>query len=66
LAARIIAVCDAFSGMTSARPYRLPVRCEQALAELRRGSGTQFDPDVVDAFCTAVRVSADEPWSAAA
>jgi HD-GYP domain-containing protein (c-di-GMP phosphodiesterase class II) len=52
--------------MTSARPYRLPVRREQARAELRRGSGTQFDPDVVDAFCTAVRVSADEPWSAAA
>jgi HD-GYP domain-containing protein (c-di-GMP phosphodiesterase class II) len=66
LAARIIAVCDAFSAMTSARPYRLPVAREQALEELRRCAGTQFDPGVVDAFCSAVRASADEPWSAAA
>jgi HD-GYP domain-containing protein (c-di-GMP phosphodiesterase class II) len=66
LAARIIAVCDAFSAMTSVRPYRLPVGRERALAEFRSGSGTQFDPDVVDAFWTAVRVSADEPSSAAA
>jgi HD-GYP domain-containing protein (c-di-GMP phosphodiesterase class II) len=52
--------------MTSVRPYRLPVGRERALAELRSGSGTQFDPDVVDAFWTAVRFSADEPSSAAA
>ena len=50
LAARIIAVCDAFSAMTSTRPYRLPVGREQALDELRRCAGTQFDPDVVAAF----------------
>jgi HD-GYP domain-containing protein (c-di-GMP phosphodiesterase class II) len=52
LAARIIAVCDAYSAMTSHRPYRLPVVRERALAELRRCSGTQFDPEVVDVFCS--------------
>ena len=50
LAARIIAVCDAFSAMTTMRPYRLPVPREQALDELHRCAGTQFDPDVVAAF----------------
>lgn len=51
LAARIIAVCDAYAAMTSGRPYRRPVSPEAALAELRRCAGTQFDPDVVAAFC---------------
>jgi diguanylate cyclase (GGDEF)-like protein len=51
LAARIIAVCDAFSAMTSKRPYRLSLTNEQALAELRNCAGTQFDPEVVRAFC---------------
>src|SRR5207249_553727 len=51
LAARIIAVCDAFSAMTSQRPYRLPVTREMALTELRRCAGTQFDPAVIEAFC---------------
>jgi two-component system cell cycle response regulator len=51
LAARIIAVCDAYSAMTSRRPYRLPVTREQAIAELQRCAGTQFDPEVVEIFC---------------
>jgi diguanylate cyclase (GGDEF)-like protein len=51
LAARIIAVCDAFSAMTSKRPYRLSATTEQALDELRRCAGTQFDPEVVRVFC---------------
>ena len=59
LAARIIAVCDAFSAMTSQRPYRLPIAREQALAELRRCAGTQFDPDVVATFC-AIAERADD------
>jgi two-component system cell cycle response regulator len=54
LAARIIAVCDAYSAMTSHRPYRLPVADEQALVELRACAGTQFDPEVVAAFCHAL------------
>jgi two-component system, cell cycle response regulator len=52
LAARIIAVCDAYSAMTSRRSYRLPVGHAQALDELGRCAGTQFDPGVVEVFCT--------------
>lgn len=51
LLARILAVADAFEAMTAVRPYQLrPKSLEQAIAELRRCSGTQFDPKVVDAF----------------
>jgi diguanylate cyclase (GGDEF)-like protein len=51
LAARIIAVCDTFAAMTSDRPYSQAVSLEEALTELRRCAGTQFDPDVVRIFC---------------
>jgi diguanylate cyclase (GGDEF)-like protein/PAS domain S-box-containing protein len=50
LESRIIAVCDAYDAMVSDRPYRAPLTSVQALAELRRCSGTQFDPEVVDVF----------------
>jgi diguanylate cyclase (GGDEF)-like protein len=50
LGARIIAVCDAFTAMTSSRPYAAQRTIPQAIAELRRGAGTQFDPAVVDLF----------------
>ena len=50
LGARIIAVCDAFDAMTSDRPYARALDPADALDELRRGAGTQFDPKVVDAF----------------
>jgi diguanylate cyclase (GGDEF)-like protein len=53
LGARIIAVSDAFDAMISDRPYCAGVSVEKALGELRRCAGTQFDPDVVEAF-TAV------------
>jgi putative nucleotidyltransferase with HDIG domain len=49
--ARILHVADAFEAMTAARPYRMtPLTPEQALAELRKFAGIQFDPVVVDAF----------------
>jgi HD-GYP domain-containing protein (c-di-GMP phosphodiesterase class II) len=49
--ARILHVADAFEAMTAARPYRMtPLSAEQALAELRKFAGIQFDPAVVDAF----------------
>jgi len=48
--ARIIFVADAFDAMTSERVYRDPFSEAEALAELERCSGTQFDPAVVDAF----------------
>jgi two-component system, cell cycle response regulator len=51
LEARIIAVCDAFHAMTADRPYRAAIPPAEAIAELRRAAGTQFDPQVVDAFC---------------
>ncbi len=51
LGARVVAVCDAFDAMTAERPYREPVSEDEAVAELRRCAGTQFDPDVVEAFC---------------
>ena len=50
LGSRIIAVCDAYDAMVSDRPYRAPLSSVQALAELRRCAGTQFDPEVVDVF----------------
>jgi diguanylate cyclase (GGDEF)-like protein len=49
LGARIVAVCDAFDAMTSDRSYRAAMPREEALAELERGAGTQFDPVVVAA-----------------
>jgi HD-GYP domain-containing protein (c-di-GMP phosphodiesterase class II) len=49
--ARILHVADAFEAMTAQRPYRMtPLTPEQALAELRKFAGIQFDPVVVDAF----------------
>jgi diguanylate cyclase (GGDEF)-like protein len=51
LGARIVSVCDAFHAMTTPRPYQPTLSRDDALAELRRCAGTQFDPAVVDAFC---------------
>jgi two-component system, cell cycle response regulator len=56
LVARIVAVCDAFDAMTSRRPYRPPLSVEEALVELRRCAGTQFDPTVVAAFLAELGV----------
>jgi two-component system, cell cycle response regulator len=50
LGARIICVCDAFDAMTSERSYSQALTREEALRELFRCSGTQFDPTVVEAF----------------
>jgi putative nucleotidyltransferase with HDIG domain len=47
-ASRIIAVCDAYSAMTSDRPYRAAMRHELAVAELADEAGWQFDPEVVE------------------
>jgi HD-GYP domain-containing protein (c-di-GMP phosphodiesterase class II) len=50
LVARIVCTCDAWNAMTTDRSYRRALSREAAAAELRRCSGTQFDPQVVDAL----------------
>jgi HD domain len=53
--ARVLAVADAFDSMTSTRSYRGARPVDEAIAELRKWSGTQFDPAFVDAFVAAIR-----------
>jgi diguanylate cyclase (GGDEF)-like protein len=50
LPSRILRVVDAFDAMTSSRPYRPAMSCEEALEQLRRNSGGYFDPACVDMF----------------
>jgi diguanylate cyclase (GGDEF)-like protein len=59
-AARLIAVCDAFDAMTSSRSYRPPLTAVEAIAELERCSGKQFEPALVTAFVAvaAARIAA--------
>ena len=57
--ARVIAVADAFDAMTSNRSYRGARTLEDAVADLRKWSGTQFDPALVDAFVAALE---EEGW----
>jgi HD-GYP domain-containing protein (c-di-GMP phosphodiesterase class II) len=65
LAARIIAVCDAYSAMTSDRPYRNARTPEEAVAELRRCSGQQFDRQVVDLLCAVLEDQGERAASVA-
>lgn len=51
---RILSVADAYDAMTTKRQYRAPFTHEQAIEEILRCSGTQFDPKVVDAFIKAM------------
>jgi diguanylate cyclase (GGDEF)-like protein/putative nucleotidyltransferase with HDIG domain len=60
LIARIVAVCDAYDAMTTDRPYREALDVAGAIAEVRRCSGTQFDPAVVEAFVRAVETAGDD------
>jgi diguanylate cyclase (GGDEF)-like protein len=53
--ARIISVADSFSAMTADRPYRRRMTLDDACAELERCAGSQFDPQVVEAFVAEVR-----------
>jgi putative nucleotidyltransferase with HDIG domain len=55
LGARIFAVADAFDAMTQDRPYRKGIQPVEALTEILRCSGTQFDPEVVSAFLAVYR-----------
>lgn len=57
--ARVVFCCDAFSAMTTNRPYRAAMSEAAAIAELRAGAGTQFDPRVVDALIDALEPALD-------
>jgi putative nucleotidyltransferase with HDIG domain len=54
LLATVVGFADAWDAMTIERPYQRALRTDEALAEVRENRGTQFSPDVVDAFFTAV------------
>jgi diguanylate cyclase (GGDEF)-like protein/putative nucleotidyltransferase with HDIG domain len=58
IASRIILACDAYNAMITTRPYRDAMSPADAVAELRDKSGTQFDPQVVAALLTRLRVPA--------
>lgn len=58
LGARIITVADCFDTMVSERSYKRGRTVEEAVEELRRCSGTQFDPDIVEAFVRSLELAA--------
>ncbi|MHB9150588.1 MAG: HD-GYP domain-containing protein [Thermoleophilia bacterium] len=60
LISRIVAVADSYSAMVSERPYSAKLRPEEAMAELQSKSGTQFDPQVVNAFLCVLQAATAE------
>jgi len=54
LGARIVSVIDAWLAMTSLHPWRKPMSIKEALKELKKGSATQFDPNVVESFVSII------------
>jgi response regulator RpfG family c-di-GMP phosphodiesterase len=57
IGARIIAVCAAFVAMMRQRPFSDAITVEEAIAEIRKHSGSQFDPNVAQAFCELMRLA---------
>jgi diguanylate cyclase (GGDEF)-like protein len=64
LGARIVAIADAYDAMVHDRPYKPAMTHDQAIAELRRHAGTQFDPELVELFCDLYAAQAPEPDAA--
>lgn len=60
---RLISICDAFDTMTTPRPYARPISVPEALEELERCAGTQFDPVLVAAFTSFMRTAGERRWS---
>ena len=58
LEARVVAVADAYSAITSRRPYQRERSRDEAIEELRASAGGHLDPKVVDALCRVLRMSA--------
>jgi HD-GYP domain-containing protein (c-di-GMP phosphodiesterase class II) len=65
IGARILLVADAFDAMTEDRPYRKAMPVGDAIAELKRFSGTQFDPTIVAAFLAVLKRTGRYPAQAA-
>ena len=61
LGARIVAVADAYDAMTHDRPYKRAMTHDDAIKELRRHAGTQFDPEIVALFCDLFASQAPTP-----
>lgn len=55
--ARILGVADAFDAMTSERPYKPKKSIHEAIIELQDNAGTQFDPEIIDAFIHVLRAN---------
>ena len=55
LAARILCIVDSFDAMVSKRCYKHQIPVSEAMEELERGAGTQFDPELVPMFCRMIR-----------
>ena len=55
VAARIMAVVSAFEAMILEKPYRKALSINDAVSEVKKNAGIQFDPKVVDAFCSAMK-----------
>ena len=61
LIARIVSVCDAFSAMTTTRPYRKALSVPEALERLERAAGSQLDPRLARVFVAGIRTAVDPP-----
>lgn len=61
LGARILAVVDAYGAITEARPYKPARTHAEAVAEIRRCAGSQFDPRVAEVFCRVVETRRRDP-----
>ena len=59
--ARIVSVVDAYDAMTGDRPYRKAMSHEEAAAILCDGTGSQWDPEIVDAFLSALGDAGERP-----
>ena len=59
IGARVVAVVDTYDAIVSARPYKKALAKNEAISELEKNAGTQFDPRIVKAFLEVVR-NADE------